>query len=125
MKGSLMNLIVHDTDDQRFIEGVPGQPLISRVEDVARVVEACFEHAVDKLLLYPDNLTEHFFDLSSREAGAILQKLRAYHIRLAVVRSPGLQLSRRFGEMLADEQQGSDFRLFTERSAAQAWFSRA
>lgn len=35
-------------------------------------------------LLYAPNLTAKF-DLSSREAGAILQKLRDYRIRLAVV----------------------------------------
>ena len=40
-------------------------------------------------LLYASDLT-NFFDLSSGEAGAILQKLRTYGVLLAV-------LSRRFG----------------------------
>ena len=54
-------------------------------------------------------------------AYGILQKLRNYHIRLAVVRTPTLRLSSRFGEVLADENRGPHFRLFDERPAAQDW----
>lgn len=116
-----MEFTVHEVQGQRFVEGVPGQRLIRRVDDVSPVLEACFNNAASRLLLYPENLTEHFFDLSSGEAGAILQKLRNYHIRLVIVRSPTLQLSHRFVELLADETRGPYFRLFDTRSAAQEW----
>ena len=116
-----MEFTVHDLQGQRFVEGTPRQPLMGRVEDVITVLEACFDNAVDRLLLYSENLTDHFFDLSSGEAGEILQKLRNYHIRLAIVRSPTLRLSRRFGELMADESRGSYFRLFDERADAQEW----
>jgi hypothetical protein len=96
-----------------------------RVADVTRAIEACFEHDAWRLLLYPENLTERFFDLSSGEAGEILQKLRNYHIRFALVRTPTLRLSSRFGELLADESRGPYFRLFDERSAAQEWLVSA
>ncbi len=49
----------------------------------------CLEGGVDCALLYAANLTRGFFDLSSEEAGAILQQLRNYGIRLAVVCVPG------------------------------------
>jgi hypothetical protein len=87
------------------------------------VIAACFEHGARALLLYSENLSERFFDLSSGEAGEILQKLRNYHIRLAVVGSPDLRLSSRFGELLADEHRGSHFRLLNTRAAAQEWLS--
>src|SRR5215211_4624883 len=116
-----MEFTVHDLNGQRFVEGAPGQPLMGRVEDVSIVLEACFDNATDRLLLYSENLTERFFDLSSGEAGEILQKLRNYHIRLAVVRTPTLRLSSRFGELLAEENKGPYFRVFDERSAAQDW----
>ena len=116
-----MELIVREVDGQRIGEGTPGQPLIGRVDDVVTLLETCFGLAVNRLLLYPENLTPHFFDLSSGEAGAILQKLRTYHLRLAIVRSPTLVLSRRFAELIADEHQGSDFRVFDARSATQEW----
>lgn len=120
-----MEFMVRGAHGQRFVEGTPGQALIVRVDDVSTLLEACFEHAADRVLLYPENLTEHFFDLHSGEAGAILQKLRNYRIRLAVVRTPTLRLSQRFGELLADEQRGSYFRLFDRRSAAEEWLCRA
>lgn len=104
-----------------FVEGTPGEPLMARMGDVTIAIEACFEHAARGLLLYSENLTPRFFDLSSGEAGEILQKLRNYQIRLAVVRAPGLRLSSRFGELLADEQRGPYFRLFDERAAAAEW----
>lgn len=116
-----MEFTVHDLNGQRFVEGTPGQPLMGRVEDVSTVLEACFDNATDRLLLYPENLTERFFDLSSGEAGEVLQKLRNYHIRLAVVCTPSLRLSSRFGELLAEENRGPYFRLFDQRPAAQDW----
>jgi hypothetical protein len=66
-------------------------------------------------------VTERFFDLSSGEAGEILQKLRNYHTRLAVVHSPTRQLSRRFEELMIEENQMPHFRLFEDRPAAQEW----
>lgn len=116
-----MEFTVHDRHGQRFIEGAQGQPLIKQADQVTTVLEACLANGADRLLLYPSNFPARFFDLSSGEAGAILQKLRLYGIRLAVVRSPTLQMSRRFGELLADEQRGPYVRLFDTRDGAEQW----
>jgi hypothetical protein len=117
-----MELAVSTAQGRRFIEGAPGQPPLERADDVVRaLVEACFGESIHALLLYPENLSARFFDLSSGEAGEILQKLRNYQIRLAIVRTPSLRLSSRFGELLADEQRGPYFRLFDTREAAQEW----
>lgn len=116
-----MELAVREMEGQRFVEGVPGQAFLERGDDVGRVLEACFEHEVSRALLYSENLPEPFFDLSSGVAGTILQKLRNYQVRLAVVRAPTLQLSRRFSELLIDEQRGHDFRVFDTQIEAQHW----
>lgn len=116
-----MEFSVHDVAGRRFVEGAPGQPLVERVDDVRSIIEICFDNAAHALLLYPENLTARFFDLSSGEAGEILQRLRNYRIRLAIVRSPALQPSRRFAELLADEQAGAYFRAFDARPAAEEW----
>ena len=108
----------------RFVEGTPDGRVMIRVDDASRVIEACFSHRARLALLYASNLTERFFDLSSGEAGAILQKLRNYGVRLAVVCPPGsVQFSSRFGEMLAEEHLRRDFRVFETRSAAREWLS--
>jgi hypothetical protein len=123
MAGAFVEYALRETSGARYLEGTPKQPLIRRPEDVIAVLEACFAGGARRLLLYPENLSLRFFDLKSGEAGEILQKLRNYHIQLAIVSTPTLQLSQRFAELLADEQRGPYFRLFEERSAAEAWLS--
>ncbi len=120
-----MNLRVVKEGNQSVVEGTPGTWLLHSPEDVVDIIGTCFEHQARSVLLYAENLTERFFDLSSGEAGAILQKFRNYHIRLAVVVSPGgSPQSDRFREMVAEERQGDDFRIFDDRSSAEAWLAR-
>jgi hypothetical protein len=112
--------VAHE-EGARFLEGAPGRQLLRTVDDATFVVEACLSQGVDCVLLDATNLTDRFFDLSSGEAGAILQKLRNYGIRLAVLCSPsGVRFSSRFGEMVAQESPGY-FRLCESREAARDW----
>lgn len=116
-----MEVTVYNVQGQRIVEGVPDQPIMQHVADVVTVLETCFGNQARRLLLYDTNLTPQFFDIRSGEAGEILQKLRNYEIRLAIVRSPTQRLSRRFDELLVDEQRGPYFRMFDDRSAAEQW----
>ena len=98
---------------------------MSSVDDTSLIIEACFSCGADAALLYRDNVTAGFFDLSSGDAGAILQTLRTYGIRLAIVCAPGeVTPSRRFGEMVAEERQRRFFGLFPTRRAARAWLEQ-
>jgi hypothetical protein len=106
----------------RFIEGSPGTPLLSTPEETTALLEACVAARSGAALLYPANLPSAFFDLSSTQAGAMLQRLRTYHIRLAIVCEPGaVTFSSRFGEMLAEERRRGDFGIFATRDDALAW----
>jgi hypothetical protein len=106
----------------KFTEFAAGVRLMRSVDDASLVIETCYSNGVDSALLYAENLTENFFDLSSGEAGAILQKLRTYRIRIAVVYSPAsARLSSRFGEMAAEEARVGYFRLFESEQAAREW----
>ncbi|HEV8145855.1 MAG TPA: DUF4180 domain-containing protein [Bryobacteraceae bacterium] len=108
-----------------FVEGAPDQSLMLRPEDASLVIEACFSVAVRAAVLYPANLTPEFFDLSSGEAGAILQKLRNYRIRVAVVCPPGtVSFSTRFGEMAEEETRGKHFGFVDSRDAAREWLKK-
>jgi hypothetical protein len=83
------------------------------------IIEACLSARVRAALLYPDNLTASFFDLSSGEAGEILEKLRRFRVRLAIVCAPGsVTFSSRFPEILSD-----DLRVFETREQAREWFA--
>ena len=93
-------------------------------EDAVILLETCFSHGTRNALLYAENLPAEFFDLSSGQAGAILQRLRNYGVRLAVVCLPGTErFSSHFGEMLAEEQQGHFFGVFPSVNAARDWLA--
>src|SRR5579859_4890101 len=121
-RGDEVELNVVEAGGVRYLEGRPGEALLRRPGEATRLVEQCFNHQVSRVLLYAENFTERFFDLSSGEAGEILQKLRNYHIRLAAVLMPGqLQLSRHFPELMVEEQRNSYFRIYASRALAEYW----
>jgi hypothetical protein len=121
-----MELTVVEDQGFRLVEGSPDEPFMRTVRDATRVIEACWSGATLCALLHPANMTARFFDLSSGEAGEILQKLRNHGVRLAVVCPPGAAaLSSRFGEMVAEERRGRFFGLFESREDAVRWLRPA
>jgi hypothetical protein len=118
-------LDVVEQNGVKVVEGRPEESLVTNADEARCIIEACVAAGADTAVLYAENLPGAFFDLSSGVAGAILQKLRNYRVRLAVVCVPGrVTLSKRFGEMLAEERQGREFALFESRAAALAWVQR-
>jgi hypothetical protein len=106
------------------VAGEPGERLLRSPDDIVDVIGACFEHGAQSVLLYAENLPDRFFDLSSGEAGAILQKMRNYHLRLAIVAPEGtVRLTDRFREMALEESRGNDFRVFGDEASAQEWLA--
>ena len=115
-----MSIGLVEDDGVRVVEGSPGQTLMRRPQDATLVLEACFSAHVNGALLYPENLTPQFFDLSSGEAGVVLDKLRRFGIHLAIVCAPGsVEFSSRFREILSD-----DLRVFESRQTAREWLAR-
>jgi Domain of unknown function (DUF4180) len=114
---SPMSLSVVEEEGVAIVEGRPDEPVMVHAQDAARVVEACLSARARCALLYPANLPPAFFDLSSGEAGEILQKLESFGIRFAVVCPPGsVRFSSRFHEAL-----GRSFQVFETRGAACDW----
>ena len=106
------------------IEGPPGRLALGRADDVDRLLEACFAADCGAALLHADNLPEGFFDLRAGIAGAMLQKLRLYGVRLAIIRESGDEPGRsRFDDLVAEERTRRDFAVFGSRAEARAWLS--
>ncbi|MDI6697138.1 MAG: DUF4180 domain-containing protein [Anaerolineales bacterium] len=121
----MMQLTLIERDGNKFLLGPAGQPLLSHADEATELLQACADHQTDRLLLYAENLTEGFFDLSTGDAGAILHRLRIYHVRLAVVWSPQkVHLSHRFGELMVEENRNPYFRLFEQPQEAEEWLLR-
>jgi len=109
-----------------FLEGVPDQRLLSMPGDANRIIEACFSQHTRNALLYAPNMTEGFFDVSSGQAGDILQRLRNYRIRLCVVCPPGsVRFSSRFDALMNDERRHGFFAVFESRDDAVRWLARS
>lgn len=108
----------------QFVEGAACKSCMRVPQDATLVLEACFSVPTRLALLYSSNLTPRFFDVSSREAGEILQKLREYQVRTAVVREHGApRQSRRFHELLEAERRDGLFAIFEDRQSAVAWLA--
>lgn len=101
----------------RFVEAQRDETVLRTPDDAALIIEACLSARINAALLYPENLTPQFFDLSSGDAGAVVNKLRRFGIRLAIICAPGsAQFSTRFHEFVAD-----DFKVFDTVAAAREW----
>lgn len=119
-----MTMTLVEINDVRFVEGQPEQAFLRRWQDATDLVGACGEQDATAALLYPANLPPAFFDLSSGEAGEILQKMQNYRLRLAVVCPPGsVKFSTRFRDLLAEVHLGREFGVFETRDDAVAWLA--
>jgi hypothetical protein len=113
---------VIEKNGRRIVAGIPGKLIVKRSDDIISLMEGCFENCTEALLIYPENITERFFDLKSGEAGNILQKLRNYKIRTAMVCPPGkIIFSNRFEEMMSEENRNPYFRIFHNYNNAENW----
>ncbi len=118
----MLDLNVVEAGAGRYLAGPAGQALLAQAEGVTELVSACFSNGTRLLLLYAENLPPRFVDLSSGEAGIVLQKLQTYHIRTAIVldleQTPH---SRYFADMAAEANRGRDFHFCANREAAERW----
>ena len=110
-----------EKDGGRYVAATAGVRLLDSAKNAVDLVGLCGGYQANKLLLYSDNLPEGFFDLSTGEAGEILQKLRNYRVKLALVLLPGTRRTARFEEMAAEENRGREFHVFDGRDEAEQW----
>lgn len=105
------------------MEAAPDAALVRNSGDISEMLEACFAVGATGVVLYPANLPEGFFDLSSGTAGMVLQKVRQYGVRMAVVAGAEL-FSSRFGEMEVEERKSGWFGVFGSREEARGWLEK-
>lgn len=94
---------------------------VRSVDDALDLIAACSELGTDRLLLPGSILPEVFFDLHSRFAGAFIQKLLNYRLRVAGVIPPDPAHGDRFREFLLEAGRGPQFRVFGVRDDAIRW----
>jgi hypothetical protein len=117
-----MEFRVIEHNGAKVVESVPDGASILIGNNVLDAIAACGEARTDRLLVHAGSLPAGFFDLKSGDAGEVLQKLRNYRVRLAVV--GGLAeaaASQRFSEMMIEENRQRWFHMFAAADAALGW----
>ncbi|MGC0151089.1 DUF4180 domain-containing protein [Chromobacterium vaccinii] len=115
-----MDYRVFDAGDARVLEWLA--PLGEAVQAVD-LVAACAGEACGHLLLDAAVLPAAFFQLRTRLAGEMLQKLQDYRLRTAVVIAADRDYGERFGEFLVEARRGRYCRLFLARGEALSWLA--
>ena len=117
-----MDINVIRIADKQYLAGIPGKKLIQSEADVNRLLEACYENDTNRILLYPENFSDKFFDLSSGEAGMILGKFSQYLVKLAAVLClDEVPHSHKFEELALEVNRGNEFRIFKDLQQAEQW----
>src|SRR5690606_11297081 len=89
--------------------------------DPMEAIARCSETGAGSLLLDRSSLPPAFFDLSTGVAGALVQRLTNYGIRVAAVVPDRASHSRAFQQFAAEADRGSLFRFFATREQAVRW----
>jgi|WetSurMetagenome_2_1015567.scaffolds.fasta_scaffold976796_1 hypothetical protein len=117
-----MDLNVLRVAEKQYLAGIPGKKLIQTEADINRILEACYENNTNRVLLYPENFSEKFFDLSSGEAGMILGKFSQYFVKAATVLDlDQVPHSHKFEELAVEVNRGNEFRIFKDLQQAEQW----
>jgi len=120
------SLVACERGGVSFVEGPADGEFLRKIGDWSRIVEACSAAQTRLVLLHAANMTPRFFDLSSGEAGEIMQKLRSYQVRVALVcPASTTPFSTRFPELVAEENRLPYFRFFETADAARDWLVSA
>ena len=98
-------------------------PLSAGPFDPGAVVVACIESGAHGLLLDHGALPPGFFDLSTGVAGALVQRLTTYGIRMAAVVPDPAVHSRPFQDFAREASAGRQFRVFPDREQAVGWLT--
>ncbi|OGU27232.1 MAG: hypothetical protein A2X66_08905 [Ignavibacteria bacterium GWA2_54_16] len=113
--------IVHGAD-HAYVKGEAGHALVKNERDLIDLIGFCGEHHADRVLLFAENLPEKFFELSSGEAGMVLQKFANYRVKVAAV-LPASLVRGKFGEFVCETNRGGQFRVFQSPDQAVQWLA--
>ena len=117
-----MDIHVIRIAEQQYLAGIPGKRLIQTEDDITQILELCYENNTNRVLLYAENFSDQFFDLSSGEAGMILQKFSLYFVKVAAVLTlDEVPHSHMFEKLAVEVNRGNQFRIFDNLEQAESW----
>ncbi len=110
-----------DVDELPVLELTGAGAVIGSERDALDLLALCREHQAQGILASTSLFHDDFFRLKSGIAGAILQKLAHYQVRLALVRQPEQKIKGKFLEFVNESNNGSYFAILDSRDEAIRW----
>jgi hypothetical protein len=80
-----METIIHEKDGDKIAQVVSDSIVISTEQDALDLMVDPQLQRARKIIIDRKNIVPEFFDLSTRIAGAVLQKFVTYQVKLAIV----------------------------------------
>jgi len=75
----------HKINNIEIAEVISDKILIQNPDDALDLIGNLYYQGFDKIVIYEKNLTPDFFDLKSKIAGEILQKVSNYRMKLTII----------------------------------------
>src|SRR5262245_51510137 len=113
-----MSFKLQTIDQTHYIEADPADFLIRNERDTLELISVCLEYGTHNILLYESNFSPEFFDLKTKLAGTLFQKLANYHVRGVGVISLKNK-SERFQELVLECNRGNLFRFYEDKENAE------
>jgi hypothetical protein len=118
-----MKYQIRQRDGILYMIAQEGELLIGDEQDAVDLIALCGEENSDRLILFADNLSQEFFDLTTRLAGSVLQKFSNYRVKCAIVIPPSLDKGK-FHEMLIEANRQHSLHFFSTLKDAEEWILR-
>ena len=94
---------------------------LESLDDISTVLSHSLSH--NGLVLLEHELAPAFFDLSTRIAGEMFQKIVNYHSHLAIVVAEPARYGERFSELVYEHRDHPFVRFFNNQPAAELWLT--
>lgn len=116
-----MNYHVKEDYNKKYIEVVSMSNSLNNENDILDLISLCWEHEANLLLIHYEVFSEDFFNLKTKVAGNIIQKLINYNIKSAALIPEEIMNKGRFREMALETNKGNHFRMYESKDEAETW----
>ncbi len=108
-------------NDKKYVECTYAANPLGSEQDALDLIALCGDNDTNLLMLHERALSEDFFKLKTKIAGAMLQKFSNYRMKVALVISKDITGKGKFKELTSEANRGNQFRVFSTREDAEVW----
>jgi len=115
-----VDLELAESGNATYVRSKAGAQVLDSERALSSLISYCGEHQTHRVLLFAENLHKDFFNLSSGEAGRLLQRFAAYRFKVAAVLPPEC-IKGQFSLFVLETNRGGHFRVFRCTDEAEQW----